>query len=210
MRPDVFALITFWVAAVMFATGWGNRYVESSGLKNGQFAAVLLLIGTAGDFNLEKANLVFNLGAVIVGALIGIFFGSIRSWKQQIQFLLAIVTVAAVDLVFMVLVPQDPAFYLFDEQVVYPLAAVMSAYLFSRKPLFCMNAALFGILMAGVIQHNRFQTETGTFLFGDSDIMELLASTMIISFVTDQLVHMVNLLFYRLWRRHETAEGDPT
>lgn len=209
MNPGVFGLMTSAVASILFATGWGTRYIVRSGLRTRHWVLILLSLGVLGCFDVTVRGFLVNMGAVTLALLLGLHAAKIKKAGEKLQFLSACITAAACCLLLMNWVPRDPAFYLLDEQYLYPAASVLTVYVFSREPLFCLNASAGAILLAGTVHDNRFPAVTGAVHLGGSEWMDLVAGAMIASFFVDHAIQTAGYVLAKTVRRPEgNLEGD--
>ncbi|MFC4768890.1 hypothetical protein [Effusibacillus consociatus] len=211
MNPGVFSFMWLLVIAILFATGWGARYTKENPFKVTPVIALLLAIGFLSTMEVELENISFNLASLLIAVAMGIYMGTVKKTGGKIHFLSAAITAGACCFVFMTMVPHDPAFYLLDESYLYPLVSVVTVYLFSREPLFCLTASSAGMLLAGLVHENRLSGATGVIHFGSSELMDLITTVVLISFLFDQFVWATGYLLTKLNRGQEgNLEGDPT
>ncbi|WP_018133205.1 YphA family membrane protein [Effusibacillus pohliae] len=211
MNPDVSNLLTMLVLAILFATDWGTRYVRGSRLQVAHWVVLFVCIGIFGFFEVRIHRVPIHLGSVLVLLAVFAYAATIGKMGRKLHFLCAAVTAAACCFVLMTLFPYDPAFYLLDERYLHPAVAVASAYLFSREPLFSLNASAAGILLAGIAHDSRLAAVTGVIRVGGSDLLDLVCTTVILSFLVDLLVVLAEFLLAKMNRRSAgRLEGDAT
>jgi hypothetical protein len=210
MEPGVFNVMAMMVAAILFATGWGTRYTNGSRRKEKQLFFLALTASFLGILELPFPGIMVNAGSLIPAMLAGIYFGKIRKFTDRIHFLSALITSAAGCFIFMIVVPHDPAFYLLDGKYLYPLVSVLASYLFSRDPVFCLLSSVSGILLAGTV-HDSHAVEWNSLHFGSPEVMDMIATAALFSFLADQLLAALGYAIAKASRKPEgNLEGDPT
>ncbi|GAX89703.1 YphA family membrane protein [Effusibacillus lacus] len=211
MNPGVYSFMILTVIGILFLTGWGTRFVLGTRLRNLHWAGLLFGVAIAAFFDLRIAKFLINSGTLIIFALMALYVISFKRPGYMLQFLLAVVTSAACSFTMMLLVPHDPAFYLLESQYLYPAVAVLASYLISREPLFCLNASVTGILLAGIFHDNRLAVHDSVLRIGGPELMDLTATVLMMSMAADGFVFLWGMVLARLSRRQPgKLEGDPT
>lgn len=212
MNPGALNLLVMIVFVVLFATGWGARYIVESRIGEGKWLLLMLAVGVAGSLDLQWKSVQINLAFGLYSLLLPLYLYGNLGWRERIYFVVSIVTTSSLVLILMTVVPHDPAFYLMDGNYLYPLGALLVAYTFSRKPLFTLMAATTGILLAGTIHEYQTSFElSGTLILGSLDLFDLVSIAFLFGFLIDQLVYLVDLAVARMSRiPKRNLKGDPT
>lgn len=212
MNPGAVSLLIMMIFVVLFATGWGARYITESRMKEGKWLMLLVLVGIAGSLDMQWQSIQINMAFGLYSLLLTLYLYWILGWRERVYFVVSVITISSLIFILMTVVPHDPAFYLMDGKYLYPVGALLVAYTFSRKPLFTYMAAATGILLAGTIHEYRTSFElSGTFLLGSPDLFDLVSIAFMLGFLIDQLVYLVELAMGRMNRiPKRNLKGDPT
>jgi hypothetical protein len=212
MNPGGLSLLVMFIFAILFVTGWGTRYILESGMGEGKWSVLLLALGIGSSFDMHWETVRINLAVLLLGMLTILYFFWKLQWRKRLYFLVSMITIASLVFILMNLVPHDPAFYLLDGNFLYPLAALLVGYTFSRKPLFVLQTSLTGIMLAGVTEEYRASyMTTGVLTIGSPELVDLVSTGLLIGFLSDQLIHLVEIVAARINRsQKQNLEGDPT
>ncbi|ARU63023.1 hypothetical protein CBW65_20125 [Tumebacillus avium] len=216
MNPGVVSNITMIVFVILCLTGWGEKSLRDGRLSPKLAACGLILYvfasGLAFDGPLESR---WNLGGILLPIVLTLWSLTLfKTWQHRLQYLLGVLTVAVALLVLMTLVPLDPAFFIFDADVLYPFTALIISVLSVKRPFVALSIAWVGLMAAASIDpflHLAFDLH-GT-VFGGGDIRDMLALTGAGVLAVHGLYHTganYVLGLVKGWReRRSESEGGP-
>jgi hypothetical protein len=179
MNPGVAAILLSMIAVILLLTGWGANLCKEMGLSPGRFAVLL-----SACLLLSFVDMGSPLGVWNPGGLCFLFSLTVLAWRQKkrithgLQLFSCVCTIASVELIFMTWVPNDPAMFLVDEKILYPLLASVISVVFFRSPLSALTGGVLGIFLACVIDPViRFHLPLPQIVWADGDTRDLMAAT---------------------------------
>lgn len=179
MNPGVIANLSAWVAVILLLTQWGKSICEEMGISAKKAVFVLIGLVIAASFDLECLNLSFNLGGILFPLLlIGLTLSKLRQMTSILNFLSCLLGVASPVFVLMKVFPYDPAMFLVDDHILYPLVASLLSILFMRSQLTAISAGTIGIFGASVLDSVfHFHVPLMQVFWGDGEVRDLMALT---------------------------------
>ncbi|TCP59393.1 hypothetical protein EV586_101610 [Tumebacillus sp. BK434] len=180
MNPGVVSNITLIVFVILCMTGWGEKTLRDGRLspKLAVCGLVLYVFASGMTFDGPLASR-WNVGGLLFPLVLTLWSLTLfKSWQHRLQYLLGVLTVAVALLVLMTLVPLDPAFFILDADVLYPLTALIISVLSVKRPFVALSIAWVGLMAAASVDpflHRAFELQ-GT-VFGGGEVRDMLALT---------------------------------
>jgi hypothetical protein len=180
MNPGIQATIITIVFAILVSTGWWKKTLEDAKLTPRRTVLLLGLYLLLDPWTFASASgLKWNVGGLLLPLLLALWALCSRGgWAFRLQWLTGVVTVSAALIVLMTLVPLDPAFFLVDAQVLFPLSAVVLSVCSIRRPFVALSIAVCGMAAAAFADplfHGHVQWSDVE--FGNGEVRDLMAYT---------------------------------
>lgn len=178
MNPGVVSNIIMIVFVILLLTGWGEKTLRDGRLSHVLAACGLIVYLAASEVTFTGPfDVRWNLGCTLMTiVLTGWTLSVFDSWSHRLQYVLGVLTVSCALLVLMTLVPLDPAFFVLNGDLLYPLMALVISVVSVKRPFVAFSIAWVGLMIAASIDpllHRTFDLEVT--IFGSGETRDLLA-----------------------------------
>ena len=216
MNPGIQANIIAIVCAILVLTGWGAKTLEDGRAKARLTGFFLLLFVVATVWELPgPRGTHWNVGGLLLPLALTVWtWRATPHWSLRLQWLIGTATVTSSLVILMTLVPLDPAFFLVEPSLLYPLSAVVIAVCSVRRPFPALTIAVTGMLLASLIDpllHGKLDWSEITIAGGDvRDSMAFIAGgVLLLHGPYHAAARFVLRLFRGRLRPQQQPEGGP-